>query len=406
MTFQTTLPTIQSTTPTAPSSAGSPSSPQARMPATPNGVAPAGSHTTGAAIGEAEPMVATPLPSDSGQRAATEQAITKDSSPLADPFLALAADVLDDLEKVRIANENRLRQLTRNEADADGEERGFGLDESHPDVARLAALVEMLGKAEHQAALNLQRMMRRHPLGPWVNAQRGVGEKQAARLLAAIGDPYWHTLYDRPRTVSELWAYAGYHVITTSVSGHAHHDAQPFLAADGASTPADLSGCDTQSTFVGGEHAGGHSTIPDSTAHIRSVGVAPKRARGQKANWSSTAKMRAFLIAESSLKQLDKATCPVDPETKAATHAEDCCCSPFRKVYDDARRKYADAMHKQPCVRCGPAGKPAPTGSPLSDGHKHARALRAVSKELLKQLWREAKRIHEEAAPELASGSR
>ena len=135
---------------------------------------------------------------------------------LADPLLALAADILDDLERVRISNENRLRQLTRDQADSDGIERGFGLDATHPDVARLAALVQMLGDAEHQATLNLQRIMRKHPLGPWVRNTKGIGEKQGARLIAAIGDPYWNTLHDRPRTVSELWAYCGYHVIKNS----------------------------------------------------------------------------------------------------------------------------------------------------------------------------------------------
>ena len=57
------------------------------------------------------------------------------SARLADPSLMLAADVVDDLERVRIANENRLRQLTRAEVDSDGEERGFGLSADHPDVA-------------------------------------------------------------------------------------------------------------------------------------------------------------------------------------------------------------------------------------------------------------------------------
>lgn len=132
---------------------------------------------------------------------------------LADPLLALAADILDDLERTRIANQNRLRQLTRVEADSDGEERGFGLDESHPDVARLAAMVDALRKLEHDAELNLARRMRAHPLGPWVNAQRGVGMKQAARLLAAIGDPYAKPDADggwAPRRVSDLWSYCGH----------------------------------------------------------------------------------------------------------------------------------------------------------------------------------------------------
>jgi hypothetical protein len=207
---------------------------------------------------------------------------------LLDPALALAADVLDDLERVRIANENRLRALIT----------VFGLDESHPDVGRLAGMVDTLGKLEHDATLQLQRQLRKHPLGPWVKAQRGVGEKQAARLLAAIGDPYWNTLHDRPRTVSELWAYSGMHVRD---------------------------------------------------------GEAPKRRRGERANWSGGAKMRAYLVALSCIKQME---------------------SPYRAVYD-ARRAHT-----------------ATTRPEWTDGHSHNDALRVVAKEVLKRLWREAARLH------------
>ena len=240
---------------------------------------------------------------------------------LADPILALAADVLDDLEKVRVANEDRLKKLTRTEVDRDGELRGFGLSAEHPDVARLAALVRALKKAEHDAELNLARLVRRHPLGQWIAKTRGVGEKQGARLLAAIGDPYWHMQGNRPRTVSELWAYAGYH----TVQGHA-----------------------------------------------------PALTRGRVSNWSSTARKRTYLIAVQTVR----------------------CGGSYRGVYDEGRIKYAGEVHHEPCRRCGPSRKPAPVGSDLSDGHKHARALRLVSKAVLRDLWREAKRLHEERSGE------
>lgn len=58
-----------------------------------------------------------------------------------------------------------------------------------------------------------------------------------------------------------------------------------------------------------------------------------------------------------------------------------------RDAYDQARMRYAEACHEKPCVRCGPPGHPAPPGSPLSDGHKHARALRALGKRFLLDLW-------------------
>jgi hypothetical protein len=71
--------------------------------------------------------------------------------------------------------------------------------------------------------------------------------------------------------------------------------------------------------------------------------------------------------------------------------------SPYRKIYDDTRAKYAEAVHQHPCSRCGPKDKPAQPGTPLSDGHKHARALRAVAKKVLKDLRREARNIHQGA---------
>lgn len=230
---------------------------------------------------------------------------------LRDPVLGILADVLDDLEKVRIANENRVRQLTRTEEDSDGEERGFGLTLDNPMVKKLVTSVESLAQAEKDATANLQKAMKAHPLGPWVKSQAGVGEKQAARLLATIGDPFWNDLHDRPRTVSELWAFCGYAV----------HD-----------------------------------------------GHAQARRRGERSNWSADAKMRTYLIAVSCVKQ----------------SAEK---SKYRRVYDEGRAKYADAVHPHDCKRCGPAGKPALAGSPLSAGHQHNRAIRLISKELLKDLW-------------------
>lgn len=309
------------------------------------------------------PNVASPLAASSPPAAIAGPTSKATPPQVGDPFLALAADVVDDLEKVRIANENRFRQLTRDEADADGEERGFGLTEDHPDVARLAALVDMLAGAEHKAVLNLQRLMRQNPLGPWVKATKGIGEKQAARLLATIGDPYIRPEIvrkdgtvepSRPRTVSELWAYCGLHVLPAGQGSHDNH-----------------------STAASGNQTGSHPDHLLRGTQTDRVGVAPKRQKGQRANWSTLAKTRAYLVAESCIKQRT---------------------SPFRAVYDDTRAKYADAIHQVPCARCGPSGKPAPAGSPLSDGHKHARAMRAVSKAVLKELWRESKRLHEAGA--------
>jgi hypothetical protein len=290
-------------------------------------------------------------------------AIPKGDS-LSDPALALAADVLDDLEKVRMANANRLGILTRTTEDSDGETRGFGLDESHPDVARLAAIVDALRKVEHDAELQLARQLRRHPLHPWIKAQKGVGEKQAARLLAAIGDPYIRheivkadgtVIPEGPRTVSALWAYCGLHVLPA-----ADHDAVDALSV----------------RVGGGATNGGDPGQSTADTQVHCAGVAPKRRRGELANWSTKAKTRAYLVATSCLKQR-AATCKGDDAK--TVHIDGCTCSPYRKVYD-ARRARTAVTHPD-----------------WTDGHSHNDALRVASKEILKDLWREAKRLHEQA---------
>lgn len=272
--------------------------------------------------------------------------------PLFDPVLALAADVLDDLERVRTANANRLLILTRNVEDSDGEIRGHGLDPRHPDVARLSALVDLLGEAEHKAVLNLQSAMRAHPLGPWVKARRGVGDKQAARLLAKIGDPYWNTLTGRPRTVSQLWAYCGLHVLP---AGQLVIDDQ-YAPADGA-----------QASDPGPERSA------SDPGHGTSAGVAARRRRGQRANWSTDAKTRAWLIVESCMKQLD-------PDCKRANgigeHRTGCDCSTYRVVLDKRRARTA-VTH--------------PDWTPL---HSLRDGQRIASKALLRDLWVAARDIH------------
>jgi hypothetical protein len=287
---------------------------------------------------------------------------------LADPTLAMCADVLDDLETVRIANENRLRTLT------DSGERGHGLDIDNPDVARLAQLVDALKAAEHTAELNLGRVMRRHPLGAFIKSRNGIGEKQGARLLAAIGDPFWNDLMNRPRTVRELYAFCGMGVV---------HE----LGGVDVHTPIDRqAGCGIDTTKPGAAHVASDShgltggATDDTTTQAdydsqnpSGGGVAPKRRKGAHVNWSPEARKRTWLIADKCIQTLS---------------------SPYRPIYDEGRIKYADSTHNQPCPQCGPKGKPAPIGSPLSAGHQHSRARRLIAKEILKELWREARRLH------------
>lgn len=155
------------------------------------------------------------------------------------PSLAFAAAIVDDLEKIRIANGNRLRIMTTpvDKADEDGICRGLGLPDFHPMAIMLQNSILDIQEAEKAAVKVLEREVKSHPMGPWIQATKGIGLKQAGRLLSAIGDPYINGSTGKPRTVSALWAYCGF--------------------------------------------------APDQ-----------KRVKGVKSNWSTVAKTRAILIAD------------------------------------------------------------------------------------------------------------
>lgn len=287
--------------------------------------------------------------------------------------IGMAASALDTIEDVRKSEKNRLLALLR-----PVEKGGYGSPVDAPAVKQQAAFVVSLncgalidkqpkegdetkeavpaelaeefkvtkvrGQScciEHTLIANLEKAVKTSPLGPWIIAQKGVGLKQAGRLLGTVGDPYWHSgyyetgeidkhgdsvtkAYDRPRTVSELWSYCGYGVRN---------------------------------------------------------GEAPRHRKGQQGNWNDSARMRAWNIAGACLKAQGD----------------------YAQVYYAAREHYENAVHGQDCVRCGPAGKPALAGSPLSLAHQHARGLRKVAKEFLKDMWRESKRLHDLTEGDLAA---
>lgn len=199
--------------------------------------------------------------------------------------LMFMAESLDDIEDVRVAMENRLRSILRTTLQASGMDpdeiiKGFTGKQLvefavgvSPDLRRCAELAATTIHLEHQATLDLQRAMRSHPLSEFVETTKGIGLKQGARLIAAIGDPYMKAAVvdrdtgellepERPRRgPAELWAYCG---------------------------------------FVPGQ----------------------KRKKGIKSNWNPQAKMRAFLIAKS-VEHLPAGSAPLRvlyDETKIKKH--------------------------------------------------------------------------------------
>lgn len=310
--------------------------------------------------------------------------MTTHATLLDSAVIMLQAGVLNDLESARKSIGSRHGALTGFTPDGkpwvddkDGKVRIVGLEVDNPHVVRFASMFDALRQVEDTAVLNLERAMTQHPLGPWVKAQRGLGLKQAGRLLAAIGDPYWRrelnykddndvvvrTVPEGPRTVSALWAYAGLHV----VSGQATSGEQANPAGE-----------------LGGD-PGQDGSDPQTSA----AGVAARRKKGVKANWSTEAKTRAYLCAESCAKQLVKpcAVSTVEGENWAIHMPDGCKCSPFRVKYDARKAHTAKSWPEE------------------SDGHRHNDALRVASKEILKHLWREARRLHIEFDPELGEAN-
>lgn len=281
------------------------------------------------------------------------------------PDLYLLAEELNAIEGLRIATENRLRQATRAVEDKDGEVRGAGLPADSPGVVQTTHVLDGLNKIEKAVVKDLERQMRRHPLGAWQRATTGVGEKQLARLLACIGDPYWNTLHDRPRTVSELWAYCGLH--TLPVSSQRTSDTHDPTAGDGTNLPAGHWPNDTQRSTTSGDaaHHPGRSEVDPQDSN---AWVAARRHKGQRANWSAEAKSRLRMIAESMLKAGN------------------------RETYDKRRVVTANRVHASPCVQCGEKKNPAEIWTPWRLGHQHSDALRMVAKyDILRELWRAAR---------------
>lgn len=112
-------------------------------------------------------------------------------------MVQLYAEALSDIEAVRIAQDNRVRSLLAE----------TGMEEP---PAAYQAIRAHLADAEKGLTRELQKAMKQHPLGEFVVATPGIGEKQAGRLLASIGDPCWNAAEERPRRgPAEFWKYMG-----------------------------------------------------------------------------------------------------------------------------------------------------------------------------------------------------
>lgn len=228
---------------------------------------------------------------------------------LADPTIDVVAGFLADVETLRIAMNHRMNTMVSSEPDDDGIIRGHGIPVDHPNIVGLRDVIVGLQRMEVQLTRQLERIVKAHPMGPWIASQKGIGFKQAGRLLSVIGDPYLNSSTGERRRVSQLWGYCGLGVLQ----------------------------------------------VPSKDNPDILVGEAPRLKRGQRANWSTNAKTRAYLVATSCIKQTG---------------------TTYREVYD-RRRAHTAITHPD-----------------WTDGHSHNDALRVLSKYILKQMWIEARRLH------------
>ena len=185
------------------------------------------------------------------------------------------ADQLNDLEDMRKRVDNRLRSLTRDD------EWGHGIPEWHPDIQPALIAQQQITAFEQAAILNLKRAFRLlpPPLVTFVKNTVGLGEKTAARFIGTVGGLAWHPREERPRTLGELYAYCGLHVVN---------------------------------------------------------GEAPRRRKGVQANYNIQARTRAYIMAVSCIKLIGSEKRQRSPyrdvydDTRAhyadATHEHQCGC--------------------------------------------------------------------------------
>lgn len=233
--------------------------------------------------------------------------------------IGIAASLVDDLEDLRKATENRIRSLTRTEPDKDGVIRSEGIHPLDPQVMAVQGILDGVKAQEKAAIKNLEKQILDSPFGEYVKMRKGIGPKAIGRLLAATGDPY---------IANQIFLDDDYNVIGSYIF---ERSLRQFF------------------TYCG--------------YGIASDGNARRRKKGEKANWNSEAKKRVYIISDSAMKQRN---------------------SHLREVYDSAKLKYenSEVIDKE--------------GNfvPISDGRRHNRALRAMSKEVLAELYHVAREYH------------
>jgi len=105
-------------------------------------------------------------------------------------------DLYYDLQKSRIALENRLRAINQQAS-----------HQSEEEAKVLASVLEDVVRMEKSIPKAFQAYVVSSPVWPWLSGVRGIGVILAANLVSIYGD------CSRFPTISKMWAYTGLHVI-------------------------------------------------------------------------------------------------------------------------------------------------------------------------------------------------
>jgi hypothetical protein len=164
-------------------------------------------------------------------------------------------------------------------------------------VAPIKDAVDHLAKLENSLTAHLAKQAARHPLAPWIKQQRGIGLAGFARLLGITGP-----ISNFPN-VAKLWAYLGLHTVE---------------------------------------------------------GLAPKRRKGVRLNYSPEGRVLCHQIGESIVKVGGDGV--------------------YRLAYDFRKAAY-EMRHPE-----------------WTQAHRHQAAMRYAVKELVRELWREWDRLEKDGA--------
>ena len=271
--------------------------------------------------------------------------------------LRAIAEVYEDVQRVRIAVENRIAQGRKRELTIDGDLIATQLDGLHLSEKKLALLLARTYRANVPASIR-----------EWQKEMPGIGEHLLARLLGAIGDPSWAVIHawegagkerqlivvgERARRVSDLWSYCG------------HGDAKRKRVKGMTAEEAMSLGNPRAKMLV---HLLAEACIKQ-VGTAESVSIATEGAPSQSIG-SATGLADSIGVTRSHQSTDDAKDVPT-PNLVARRR------SPYRDVYDLARVQYVDRVDAD--------------GKEWTPAHQHAAALRLVGKEILRGLWLAAK---------------